>query len=94
VQANINDFDVKEGGPTREIVLRTDFDLLDDDRCAWISMRFMRGPRAPREGDLVYLLDGQGRGCLGSVERVEGWYACVRPDFSTWVGGPLPGSVS
>jgi len=75
---------------TREAVLRVDFDLLDDSGCSWISLRFMRGVRAPQQGDAVYLLDGQGRGCMGVVESVEGWYACVRPDFDTWVGGPPP----
>lgn len=87
-QAWITDFE------RREIVLRADFDLLDDDRCSWVSMRFLRGPQAPCEGDLVYLLDGRGHGCVGRVERIEGWYACVRPDFGTWVGGPLPAAAA
>jgi hypothetical protein len=79
---------------TREVVLRADFDLLDDDHCSWVSLRFMSGPRPPRGGEVVYLIDDHGRGCVGEVERVEGWYACVRPDFSTFTGGPLPSSVS
>src|SRR5213593_1086326 len=70
----------------REVVLRADFDLLDEDGCSWISTRFLRGPEPPRAGDTVYLLDGQGRGCVGHVDRVQGWYACVRPDWSTWTG--------
>jgi hypothetical protein len=77
----------------REIVLRADFDLLDDDSCAWVSTRFLRGRKPPEEGDVVYLLDGRGHGCVGRVERIEGWYACVRPDFSTWVGGPPPSAA-
>jgi hypothetical protein len=86
-QVSIQDFE------NREIVLRADFDLLDDDHCSWVSTRFLRGPRPPEEGDLVYLLDARGRGCVGRVERTEGWYACVRPDFSTFVGGPLPAAA-
>ena len=80
--------------PGREVVLRTDFDLLDDDGCAWLSMRFLRGPAPPRAGDTVYLLDDRRRGCVAHVERVHGWYACVCPDWSTWTGGPLPSAAS
>ena len=76
------------------MVLRADFDLLDDQACAWISLRFVHGLRAPEEGETVYLMDGGGRGCVGKVERVEGHYACVRPDWSTFRGGPLPSAVS
>ena len=79
---------------TRELVLRADFDLLDDNGCAWISLRFVQGLRAPEGGETVYLLDGLGRGCVGKVERVEGHYACVRPDWSTFTGDQLPSSAS
>ena len=78
----------------RELVLRTDFDLLDDDRCAWVSLRFMHGPGPPAPGDVVYLIDTRGRGCAGVVDRIDGHYACVRPDWSTFTGGQLPSSVS
>ncbi len=78
---------------TRELVLRTDFDLLDEDNCSWVSLRFMHGPRPPETGEVVYLLDSRGRGCVGRVERVEGHYTCVRPDWSTFTGGPLPSRV-
>jgi hypothetical protein len=74
----------------REVVLRADFDLLDEVGCSWISTRFLRGPAPPGAGDTVYLLDAHGRGCVGRVERVQGWYACVSPDWSTWTGGALP----
>ena len=79
---------------TRELVLRADFDLLDDEQCSWVSLRFMHEPRAPEEGEVVYLIDSRRRGCLGTVARVEGHYACVRPDWSTFTGGPLPSGVS
>jgi hypothetical protein len=78
----------------REVVLHADFDLLDDNLCSWVSLRFVHGVRAPGAGDTVFLLDGSGRGCVGKVERVEGHYACVRPDWSTFSGGPLPSGVS
>ena len=78
----------------REVVLRVDFDLLDDDGCSWVSTRFMRVPGPPRAGDTVYLLDDKRRGCVGVVEAVQGWYARVCPDWKTWTGGPLPGAAA
>ena len=79
---------------TRELVLRADFDLLDDEGCSWISLRFVQNLRAPEEGETVYLLDGLGRGCVGKVKRVEGHYACVKPDWSTFTGGQLPSAAA
>ena len=79
---------------TRELVLRADFDLLDDEGCTWISLRFVQNLRAPEAGETVYLLDGRGRGCVGKVRQVEGHYACVSPDWSTFTGGPLPSAVA
>ena len=77
-----------------QVVLRVDFDLLDDTGRLRVSMRFQRGPAPPETGDAVYLLDGQGRGCVGMVEDVDGWYVQVRPDWSTWVGAGRPAAVS
>ena len=75
----------------REVVLRADFDDLDDGDCCWISMRFMGGPRHPAEGDRVYLLDRKGHGCMADVLQVVGWSARVQPDWSTWTGeDPAP----
>jgi hypothetical protein len=74
----------------REVVLKVDFDLLREDGCAWVSARFHRGPRLPATGEVVYLIDAAGRGCVGRVEARDGWYLCVRPDWSTWTGGELP----
>jgi hypothetical protein len=71
----------------REIVVRADFDELDDERCLWASFHFLRGPRHPRAGEWVYLLDGCGRGCLGRVEAVRGWIARVKPDWATLMEG-------
>jgi hypothetical protein len=75
----------------REIVLRADFGLLDDDQCLDLSVRFIRqGPRAPRAGEWVYLLDDRGCGCLGRVESLGGWIARVRPDWTSWSGDEKP----
>jgi hypothetical protein len=72
----------------REVVLRADFTQLDDEKCVWTSMRFMvQGPRHPREGEWVYLIDSDGRGCVGLVEVVNGWTARVRPDWASWAPG-------
>ena len=73
-----------------QVVLRVDFDLLGDDGRARVSMRFQKGLEMPERGDLVYLLDGRGNGCVGMVEDVDGWYVCVRPDWKTWVGADRP----
>jgi hypothetical protein len=78
----------------RELVLRADFDLLDDDNCARVSLRFMHGPSPPAPGDIVYLMDDRGRGCPGRVDRIDGHYAIVCPDWSAFTGGRLPSSVS
>jgi hypothetical protein len=70
----------------RQWVRLADFDRLDDEGCLRISLRFDRGPRPPRPGEYVYLLDAEGRGCVGTVERVDGWDALVSPDWDTWTG--------
>ena len=63
----------------REIVLRADFDEVDDEGCIWVSLHFLRGPRHPRPGETVYLLGTRGRACLGEVTSLHGWVARVRP---------------
>jgi hypothetical protein len=63
----------------REVVLRADFQDQDDDRCVWTSMRFiLEGPRHPRVGEDVFLIDREGGGRLGRVEELNGWMARVR----------------
>jgi len=71
----------------REVVLRASLDELDDERCVWTPVRFiMNGPRHPRVGETVFLIDRRGRGCPGEVVALKGWMARVRPDF----GSPAP----
>jgi hypothetical protein len=75
----------------REIVLRADFSELDEDDCVFASTRFLlQGPRPPRKGEWVYLLDPRGDGCLGQVESISGWTARIRPDWSSWAGREGP----
>jgi hypothetical protein len=76
----------------REVVMRADLTLVDDRDCISAPMRFlMRGPRSPRPGERVLLVDIGGRGtCLGRVVSVSGWEACVRPDWETWSGSAMP----
>ena len=57
-------------------------------RVGYVDQIAIRAP--PRPGEFVYLLDYEGHGCVGTVEGVEGWYVCVRPDWATWMGGPRP----
>jgi hypothetical protein len=63
----------------REVVLRANLAEADDDRCVWTSMRFlMSGPRHPRVGELVYVIDTGSGGCMGRVEELNGWMARIR----------------
>ena len=63
----------------REVVLRANLAEADDDCCVWTSMRFLvSGPRHPRVGESVFLIDHEGAGCVGQVEELNGWHARVR----------------
>ncbi len=75
----------------REVALRADLGGRDDDDCIWTSVRFlMRGPRPPRPGESVMLVDVEGGSCLGRVVSMAGWEACIRPDWRTWSGTTNP----
>jgi hypothetical protein len=70
----------------REVVLRASLDELDDERCVWTPVRFiMNGPRQPRVGESVFLIDRNGRACPGEVVALKGWMARVRPDLESAV---------
>ena len=63
----------------REVVLRANLAEADEDRCVWTSMRFlMGGPRHPRVGESVYLIDRDGASSMGKVVELNGWLARVR----------------
>jgi hypothetical protein len=83
VAADIARLRLHQPASEREFVRRADLERVDHDGCCWISLRFLRGPRTPGPGEDLYLLDDDGRGCVGTVERVDGWHACVRPDWRT-----------
>jgi kynureninase len=63
----------------REVVLRANLDEVDADRCVWASMRFLvNGPRQPRVGELVFVIDGDRGGSIATVVELNGWMARVR----------------
>jgi hypothetical protein len=75
----------------REVALRADLADRDGDDCIWASTRFlMDGPRSPRPGEPVMLVDVEGGSCIGRVVSVAGWKACIRPDWRTWRGTTDP----
>ena len=76
----------------REVVLRADLSCFDEADCVWTSVRFLlRGPRTPDPGERVLLVDPDDRStCVGQVISVNGWEACVRPDWETWSGSRKP----
>jgi hypothetical protein len=63
----------------REVVLRANLAETDVDGCVWAPMRFlMKGPRHPHVGELVFVIDSAGGGCMGSVVELNGWMARVQ----------------
>jgi hypothetical protein len=75
----------------REVALRADLAVRDEDDCIWTPLRFlMRGPRPPREGESVLLVDVSGGTCIGQIVQVTGWEACVSPNWDTWSGPRSP----
>ena len=69
----------------REVVLRADLAGAEPSQCVVTSLRFlMNGPRPPRPGEIVMLVDVEDGSCLGRVVSVSGWEACVQPDWRTW----------
>jgi hypothetical protein len=76
----------------REVVLRADLETLGEAGLVCTPVRFLlAGPRAPRPGETVLLVDTGGAGtCLGTIVAVAGWEACVRPEWATWSGAEAP----
>jgi len=74
----------------REIVLRADFDAIDERGVLSVPIQFENGPRPPERGEFVYLLDGSGNGCVGYVAKVRDDVARILPVFETWMGPSRP----
>ena len=74
----------------REIVLRADFDRMEDGDILSVPVRFDDGPRPPERGEFVYLLDGTGNGCVAFVAKVRDGVARVMPVLDTWTGPSRP----
>ena len=76
---------------SREVVLRVDFDAVEDDNLLKVPVRFEEGgPRPPRGGEWIYLLDGRGGGCVGRCSSVRDGVARVRLVWDTWTGAERP----
>jgi hypothetical protein len=74
----------------REIVLRADFDRIEEGGVLSVPVRFDGGPRPPQRGEFVYLLDGTANGCVGYVAKVRDGVARVLPVLETWTGPSHP----
>lgn len=71
----------------REVVLRADFAQFDPDGDVLsVPLRDGPGPRPPRPGEFVYLLDGEGNGCVAYCAKVRDGVARLRPVPETWSG--------
>jgi|SRR5215210_865468 len=70
---------LKEG-----IILRVDFNARDRDGRLSGLLRYAMGSRKPKIGEWVWLMDGDGNGCLGKVVEVNDTLVKVEPNWSTW----------
>ena len=71
----------------REVVLRVDSDQFDPGRdVIYVPVRADAGPRPPQAGEFVYLLDGNGNGCVAFCSKVRDGVARVHPVPETWIG--------
>jgi hypothetical protein len=68
----------------RELSIWADFNSRDADGGFKVSLRFAASPEIPEKGEWVRLYDDEGNAVLGSVEKVDGLIAYVRPEMTTW----------
>jgi hypothetical protein len=73
----------------REIVMRADFDALDERDILTVPLR-EEGPRDPKRGEFVYLLDGAGNGCVALCAKVRDGIARMMLVRETWNGRTAP----
>jgi hypothetical protein len=70
----------------REIVLRADFSRVEEGDVLSVRVREDLGPRAPQKGEPVYLLDGNGNGCVALCGRLRDGVARMMLVRDTWRG--------
>lgn len=68
-----------------EMIFRVDFNAVDrrNNRLSAL-LRYAMGSGRPEIGDWVWLMDGDGNGCLGRVVEVNGVLIKAEPNWSTW----------
>jgi hypothetical protein len=70
----------------REIVLRADFSRVEEGDVLSVPVREDAGPRPPHKGEPVYLLDGNGNGCVALCGRLRDGIARMMLVRDTWTG--------
>jgi hypothetical protein len=76
----------------REIVLRADFSDIEERNLLSVPLRD-DGPRPPKRGEFVYLLDGAGNGCVAFCAKVRDGIARMMLVVETWNGRTAPPRV-
>ena len=74
----------------REIVLRADFSRVEEGDVLSVPIRDEFGPRPPKRGEAVYLLDGNGNGCVALCGKLRDGVARMMLVLDTWTGPDDP----
>jgi hypothetical protein len=74
----------------REIVLRADFSRVEEGDVLSVPIHRDFGPRAPNRGEAVYLLDGNGNGCVALCGKLRDGVARMLLVWDTWTGPDQP----
>jgi hypothetical protein len=74
----------------REIVLRADFSRVEEGDVLSVPIHRDFGPRAPHKGEAVYLLDGNGNGCVALCRKLRDGVARMLLVLDTWTGPDEP----
>ena len=70
----------------REIVLRADFSRVEEGDILSVPIRDGFGPRAPKKGEPVYLLDGNGNGFVALCAKLRDGVGRMMLVLDTWTG--------
>lgn len=73
----------------REIVLRADFREIEERNLLSVPLP-EDGPRPPKRGEFVYLLDGAGNGCVAFCAKVRDGIGRMMLVRETWNGRTAP----